>query len=171
VADVGHGRIVVFYLTHPSRLLDLIMESGKHIFVMRPRFGNFAQRDGVPPFTQATRFTTWDTIRNALPKSIWFLLTLWMVTGVVAVDMYRTLAGETWQYLAGLASVCLGMAMLQFFAAILGDGRLDLARHLAVFNMLMDICLVTNGLWIGSRLVQFLRRRPFTYHPTPGLSG
>jgi len=150
---VNYPRIVQFYAMRPERAWELTQRGATFVFSARPAvLGNFERTAGLAPGAHTDAFALWSGLRDGLPKTVWLLVGLWLWSIAVSADIYRRAGGDSHQYIAGLNLLCLIMAIMQFGTCILAEGEFDLARHLFLFNLLMDVCLVINVVWITSRV-------------------
>jgi hypothetical protein len=131
-----------FYRHHPWRLYLLCKRCVKHSFVTRIRyFGYYSASSGKPPFAQA--FGLWSTIRErCFPRSLLFL-SLFFASSLGAGTVLIRTSSSKLRALSGLYLMLVVSAVLQFFVSILvGGGEPDLDKHLFMFNLDFDICLV-----------------------------
>lgn len=164
---VGTTQTLVFYARHPNRLWSLLVQSPATFFELRPDYlGNFERSSGLEPRAKAVSVSPVDALRRALPKTPWFALLLAFTTAALAWDMWRWLrarvrlsaadpaGAERWRRLQAIPPLVLAlevMAVGQWFTSLLGEGLNDLGRHLFLFNVLVDVCIVASMLWVGTR--------------------
>lgn len=147
---LGYGDVVRFYARHPLRLVRIAHRCAGSAFAWRdPRIGNFTRDSGRPAGTLARAFSGWSQVEGlVLPRSLLFLvLFLGGVLAMALLEAWRagaaTPAGGTAWMLAGLALA----AGMQFGACVVGDGYYDLVKHLYLFQLLFDACLVATLAW------------------------
>lgn len=141
-ARVKSHTLALFYLTHPDRLYELCARCMKQAFTTRvSRLGYYEANTGKPPRSRA--FGLWSVIReNVFPRSVFFL-GFFFATGIAAVvflikSSSRTLRGVYLLYL-----LFVSIAGAQFFVAVVaGGGEPDLEKHLFMFNLAFDACIV-----------------------------
>jgi hypothetical protein len=140
----GYGKVLLYYLRHPGRTLqilrsDLVMETAQR----RPfNLSNFRRQNGYPPYTMTTRFGLWTQMRNWLFKQwpehavLWYAVLF--VGGAVALFLDRgSLRRLVLWAILGVALMGVG----EFFVSSLMDG-LETYRHLLLFHLLTDITLI-----------------------------
>jgi hypothetical protein len=142
-ASVTHSYgLQRFYLSHPSRLYDLSARCVKHAFSTRvARLGYYEASTGKPPRSQPPG--VWSSIReNLFPKSISFLAGFF-ATGIGAIFLIIKSTSEPAKPIYALYLLFLTIAIIQFFVAVLlGGGEPDVEKHLFMFNLAFDVCLV-----------------------------
>lgn len=139
---VKSSTIPLFYLSHPSRLYTLCVRCVKHTFSTRVRrLGYYEASTGKPP--KATPFGIWSTVReNVFPRSIFFLC-LFFSTAIAAIVLFIRTSSATVRCLYLLYLLFISIAGAQFFIAVLaGGGEPDLEKHLFMFNLAFDACLI-----------------------------
>lgn len=146
---IGHGTVVKFYITHPRRLLNLLQWSTPFAFKMRLDYlGNFDKSVGLPARSQSRAFTRWSTLKERLLSgSIAFLVCFFGLNLAGVVILHRRSIGLLAKMRTELFVGVLLMALTQFGVAVFGDAEIELSRHLFLFNVLVDICLVVDVLW------------------------
>jgi hypothetical protein len=140
------GRITsdslpLFYATHPKRLYELCKRCAKWVFINRiARLGVYEAESGKPPQTQGRGL--WSSIReNAFPRSLIFV-SLFIASGIPAVALSIKARSESMRSLYAFYLLLVLTAVVQFLVAIVAQGEMDLAKHLFMFNLAFDICLI-----------------------------
>ena len=139
---VKSSTLPLFYLSHPGRLYSLFARCVKHTFSTRVRrLGYYEAISGKPPLARA--FGIWSTVReNVFPRSLIFL-GLFFATALAAIVLFVRTSSATVRSLSLLYLLFTAIAGAQFLIAILaGGGEPDLAKHLFMFNLAFDICLI-----------------------------
>lgn len=134
--------LVLFYLTHPDRLYELYARCVKLAFTTRvTRLGYYEAETGKPPRSQP--FALWSVLReNMVPRSVVFL-GLFFATGIAAVVFLFRSSSATARGMYALYLLFVLIAGAQFFVAVAaGGGEPDLEKHLFMFNVAFDACLV-----------------------------
>jgi hypothetical protein len=140
---LAYGRLVRFYLAHPSRLASLVRRAAPSAFDLRPpALGNFERSTGAPARAKSTSFAFWSGLRSRLAP--WAPAALGVL---VAAALSAGIAGYPGKTPAGRLAregilVLLLMACVEFFVCILADSLFGLARHLYLFQALADLLLL-----------------------------
>jgi len=138
-------NVLRFYLLHPDRLIDLMHDSTKYAFeLQQENLGNFDASSGMPPYAQSQSFAVWHNLREALlPKSIWTLIIL-LVVNLSAVVIKRRWIDHRIQdgLLSELHLAIIGMAVFQYLTVLMAEGTFELVKHMFLFNVLLDVCLI-----------------------------
>jgi len=144
-ARYGYGAIARFYLRHPGRFLGLCAVCARHAFTWRePLIGNFTRNSGRPPRALSRAFAGWSGLENrVLPKSIWFLAAVLSLVLAFSARVCRrnglsSREGGTALVVATIAV----MAILAFLVCVAAEGPKDLVKHLYLFQVLFDACLL-----------------------------
>jgi hypothetical protein len=142
-ASVTHSYgLPLFYLSRPSRLYDLSARCVKHAFSTRVRrLGYYEASTGKPPRSQPPG--VWSSIReNLFPKSISFIVAFF-ATGIGAIFLIIKSTFEPAKPIYALYLLFLTIAIIEFFVAVLlGGGEPDVEKHLFMFNLAFDVCIV-----------------------------
>lgn len=140
-AGFGTRQLLGFYASHPKRLASLLRRGCAAALVTRPQpLGNFAEAPGVPPGAKSRAFALWSDAKAGLRKQGVWLLPL-VLAGNVAGGLAGFFLGATRLrrrvFLA--TAVLAAMAALEFGVVMLAQGRIDLDRHLYVFQAMLDL--------------------------------
>lgn len=152
--NITSYTLVRFYAAHPKRLFLLCERCVRHVFTDRiARLGYYEAETGFPPTTQG--YGLWSTIRETLfPRSLIFV-GMFIASGVPAFVLARKSKTETMRSMYLLYVLLVLIALVQFFVASLAQGEMDLAKHLFMFNLAFDACLILAVL----RIVDLLQHR------------
>ncbi|MFX1355603.1 MAG: hypothetical protein ACFFGP_16735 [Promethearchaeota archaeon] len=155
-ASLGWGRILEFYVSHPSRLVKLAQQGAHFAFYLRPPgHGNFEKSAGLPPGATSQAFDQWSVFRaTCVPKSLWFLVGFLGVnlgTGVACLLLNRDPMPDA-PASAGLVAALALTGMMAFASSIIGAGLTDIEKHLFTFNMLVDLLLTLDLLALGDSM-------------------
>jgi hypothetical protein len=137
------ATIAGFFLTHPLRMWRHIRKVLPEAFSLRPSYGNFERSAGMPPGAHSASFSLWSwfherclrRIGTMILISLPFSLAIGALAWVRARDPVRRRRVEC---LALLISCCLAA----FGVAVFGDAW-DNIKHLFLFNLLLDACLIS----------------------------
>ena len=142
---VSSIKLASFYLMRPTRLWKRVETELQVAFSLRPEFcGNFDQSAGRFPGARSHAIALWSYFHERWLSQIGAVLLgallLAPVGGIALLWTKPVLPGlRRWIELAICLSVCCLMA---FAAAAFGD-TWDSVKHLYIFNLLLDICLVS----------------------------
>jgi hypothetical protein len=145
----------LFYLSHPGRLYELFARCSKYAFSNRvSRLGYYEAYTGKPALSQA--FGIWSSVReNVFPRSAFFL-TLFFATGIASGILLVRTSSATSKNLYLLYLLFIFIAVIEFFVPVLvGGGAPDLEKHLFMFNIAFDVCLILCVLWAAYTLQTF----------------
>ncbi len=151
----GFGAIGLFYLRHPGRFLGISERCARQTFAWRdPQLGNFTKDAGHPPGARSREFAGWSDLEGmALPKSLGFLVPFFglFLAGCawqVRKHGLRGPAGAT----AAFCAVIAVTAILEFMICVFAEGTKDIIKHLHLFQVLFDACLVAGLAWGADRI-------------------
>lgn len=147
LAHVSYGRIFLFHLRHPRRLLETIRDALPRSTSLRAEYsGNFEKISGYPPGSRSSAFSLWSGFRSRLAHRAWILPAFLLVSTMLALlEMKRN------RRLAECYCVLALMALVSFFTVALGD-TWDMVKHFFVYNLLTDICITMFFTGLVSRL-------------------
>jgi hypothetical protein len=164
---VKSSTLPLFYVKHPRRLYSLFARCMKHTFSTRVRrLGYYEATTGKPPL--AKPFGIWSAVReNVFPRSLIFIA-LFFSTAIAAIVLFIRTSSATVRSLHLLYLLFISIAGAQFLIAILaGGGEPDLAKHLFMFNLAFDVCLILvifGAVYLfqtsGSPFLKSIRRSP-----------
>lgn len=140
---VNRFTIIRQYGTHPAKLLRYVRAVLPRGSSLRAEgVGNFERSAGRPPFARAESFALWSHFHERY-------LARWSSGVLIGLMLSAPFAG--WIAASArstrerLLAECFGMLALSavavFFTTILGDAH-DIVKHLHLYNLLTDICLV-----------------------------
>ena len=169
---VGDRGVLKFFIKHPSRFLDLARRGAKSAFVMRvPYLGNFQQgmvdtkyintvqldhdvreydnRGSGYPYVLPQEFRSqvfdfWSGFKDKFfPKSLLFLMLCLIVNAVVIVYKWLKVDdSERHRTITAFHAVVIIGALFQFLLVLVGEAERDIVKHLFLFNLLSDVCLI-----------------------------
>ena len=141
-SNITTFTILRFYITRPARLWRRLHGVLPQISRLRPDYGNFEPSAGLPPKAISRAFTLWSYFHaRVLP-----VFNKWIVFALAGWPIF---AAWTWLRepnglrrkrleLVTLLPVC---CLAALFGAVFGDA-FDLIKHMFLFNLLLDVCLV-----------------------------
>lgn len=145
----------LFYLSRPGRLYELFARCSKYAFSNRvSRLGYYEAYTGKPALSQAVGI--WSSVReNVFPRSVFFL-SFFFATGIASGVLLVRTSSATSKNLCLLYLLFILIAVIEFFVPVLvGGGAPDLEKHLFMFNIAFDVCLILCVLWAVSTLQTF----------------
>ncbi|MBX6395588.1 MAG: hypothetical protein IRY98_07680 [Alicyclobacillaceae bacterium] len=156
---IGFGKVALFYVERPGRLLDVIRQSYQASLMMRPQYlGNYERTSGYPEKTLSHRFSLWSDAKSRwFPKSVWFFGLYWLLYGTIC--LWRRLRrkdrlGKALAEFSGLVGL---LALIQFPIPYLAEGRNELVKHLFTYNVLFDMTLLISAVWLFARAESYVR--------------
>ncbi|HLY19326.1 MAG TPA: hypothetical protein VKR61_19000 [Bryobacteraceae bacterium] len=139
---VSTFTILRFYLLRPARLWRRLHGVLPRISFLRPPYGNFEPSAGLPAQSLSRAFNLWSGFHeHVLPvfnKWIVFALILWPMYAARIWYRETDLMRRRRTELLTLLPVC---CLAALFGAVFGDA-FDLIKHLYLFNLLLDACLL-----------------------------
>ena len=158
--NVNLGKVVQFYLQHPGRLVTKLGVAAEHGFTVSFRhLGTYEKSDDVPPRMVARVFDYWSRFKaDVLPHSLLFVVLFYVAfLGVLGVNYARSQDVHQRIYIEVLGMVAI-LGGVQFVISIIGDGELDLAKHLFLFGACFDIMSVAGVMWVANVIRRRIRR-------------
>ncbi|MEW9699897.1 hypothetical protein [Paenibacillus sp. SI8] len=163
---ISHGKIALFYLSHPSRYWDKLSVTAKHAMTIHIDYlGNHEKAAGFEPGTGSNSFNLWSELKDkVLPHSIWFLIVFWVLYYTVLLALYT---GEPARNQRAAYEIFMSVGVIAgvaFLVPLIGDGEADMEKHLFLFNVCFDIMFTVSLVWIIHRCVIFMRERASYSH-------
>ncbi|WP_446686429.1 glycan biosynthesis hexose transferase WsfD [Paenibacillus hodogayensis] len=162
---MSHGKIALFYLKHPVRLIHKLEIAAQNGMTIRPYYlGTYEKSEGMSRGAVSEKFGLWsEWKRSLLPNSLWFLLPFYLV--------YYAVLWLEWRYAASLGGriytetfALIGLiGLVSFLIPVIGDGEADLSKHLFLFNVCFDLMFVASLIWIVAKVALLFGARRPTY--------
>ena len=155
---MSHGKVIRFYVSHPGRLIGLMERAAEQSKYMKPSYlGNYEKSDGQPPGAFNDTYSYWSRFKAGMPTPLWLYILFYLAYYAVCItEWLRT--GETAQRITSELLMLVGfVGMFAFLIPILGDGLADIEKHLFLFNVAVDLMLLSSLAWIGFRVSRLLR--------------
>ena len=154
-ANVTIFTVERFYLRRPARLWRHLKAALPKITFVRPEwYGNFEPSAGVPPAALSQRFNLWSGFHeHVLPRfSKWIVLALaaWPPVALWIWIRERNQVRRRRVELFALLPLCCLTAM---FASVFGDSY-DFVKHMYLFNLLLDACMLCAAVACCQRLIK-----------------
>lgn len=161
--SVSTFTIVRFYLARPARLWRRLHQRLPMITFLRYWYGNFEPSAGYPPATLSQAFNLWSAIHeHVLPIfNKWIVLALagWPFVAAWRWKRARDAFQRRRIEISALLPIC---CLAALFSAVFGDA-FDLVKHLYLFNLMLDTCLVYFSwlAWVSAQRLFSIRSRAF----------
>jgi hypothetical protein len=157
---VNTFTVLGFYLLRPARMWRRLHALLHTItFLRRNWYGNFEPSAGLPPAAQSRAFTVWsgfhEHILPAVNKWIVFALAGWPLIALWRWIRCRDAAGRRRLELLTLLPLC---SLAALFSAVYGDA-FDVIKHMYLFNLLLDACMLYAATWCAARFSRGGTRR------------
>lgn len=152
LAMTGYGSVARLYASRPDRLWSAMNRASADALTLRPTdLGNFAREAGFAPGSRSQRFSAWSHLRErAKPAGLWVAILLAGNLALAAAS-YRAASWRGRRSREGIALLA-SMAAITFVIAAGGDGHMEMARHLFLFQALCDLLLIADGAWFAQAL-------------------
>ena len=150
---ISLSKIIGFHLRHPIRLLETLERCAGYAAERRPWVGNYEKSEGRFPWAESHTFNLWSTLRNKYSPGSLKSFGLFFAVNLAGIAvLYRRnapLKGRLW---LELQAALLLMAILQFLTVAIGVGTHEAAKHLFLFDLLVDVCFASSVLWLAGLL-------------------
>jgi hypothetical protein len=166
-SHVSRFTILWYYVRQPGRLLSYVRAVLPRGTSLRAEgVGNFEKSAGYPPFARSRSFAIWNRFREQVFSRWASGLLIGLMLGVpLAGWISFSLRELRSRLLAECFAVLALMAVAIFFTTVLGDAH-DIVKHLHLYNVLTDICLVfVAGAGISTNRMLEKAWRPFRTQP------
>lgn len=136
---VGYGKLGLFFLSHPARLLDKFQGAAAELRKVRPVFGNYQRADGFPPATHSRTFALYSDLEaklwehNPLPA----VLALLLVSLAGSIAFTSRIGPSPLLEVYWLVWI---VAAVEFAVASVGES-VETDRHFLLFHALLGMML------------------------------
>lgn len=165
-------EIIKQYLRHPQYFIDQISRAVRAgVFLASDELGHYEKTASFPPVTHSQKFSYWSNFRSApvfgslLVSLLFYLINLFSIY----IKRFRLDRSQS-NILRSEIHFCTVLASLFiFFTAVIGDGQNEIIKHLLLFNLFRDICLiilVAELLWLIQNIRIPLPHRPLQANKT-----
>lgn len=154
---IGKGTLVKYYLTHFDLFWQEMERTGKELYYNRPEYlGNRAESYSAERASY-TAFSGYQQIKNAVfPRSVWFILGFFVLYFAGTVWYFIRRKGTRQRTLAVFLMILMVFCAIQYVLPTVGNGGIDIAKQLYLFNVVFDFLLVfavASGVgWLCRRL-------------------
>lgn len=162
---MSHGKVALFYLKHPGRLLQKLEIAAHNGMTIRPYYlGTYEQNEGMPRGAISGKLGWWsEAKRSLLPNTLWFLVPFCLLYyAAVWLEWSRadTLGGRIYAETFALVGL---IGIVSFLIPVIGDGEADLSKHLFLFNVCFDVMFAASVVWLAGKAALLFggRRRSF----------
>jgi hypothetical protein len=151
---ISFFKVLKFYLYHPDRFIKKLEVTAKNSTMIRtPYLGNFLFEDTHERFNFSREFSLWSTFKKTyFPNSLGFIAAFFLLYLLVLLfEYYKAFkrTGDGYAVLKTNMFVLLWtIGVSQFFIPILGDGEVDLEKHMFLYNLCFDLMLISAVIWI-----------------------
>jgi hypothetical protein len=139
--QITHAAIARFYLQHPARIWRHAKILLPIAFSLRPEWcGNFERTAGRPPGARSTAFTLWSGLHEHVLRRIGKLILILLCLSPAIALLAWVRIPEQRHHIELLALLSIS-CLTAFLVAALGDAW-DNVKHLFLFNLMLDACLI-----------------------------
>ncbi|AJY75481.1 hypothetical protein [Paenibacillus beijingensis] len=159
---ISHKDVLLYYLTHPQRLLQKMDKAAGSSMTIRPYYlGNYEKEVGKPYGAIAYAYSGWSELkRQYMPHSLLFIILFYALYYAVALIEYARSISTSVRIRIELLMLVGFVGFFSFIVPILGDGLADLEKHLFLFNVAFDMMAVTAVVWVVYRIARLVRPKP-----------
>lgn len=136
-SKMDNVKLAKFYLTHPARIIRAMEVTAGNAFHTSIELGTFSKDAGFEPGAYEYRFDGWSTVRDRLPKTLWFIVPVYIL--FFAVGLYELIRRKN--LYAGFYLLILCLGLIQFPMPYIGNGNADIVKQLYLFNITFDVGL------------------------------
>ncbi|MFC4778828.1 hypothetical protein ACFO9Q_18690 [Paenibacillus sp. GCM10023252] len=157
---LGHKDVGLYYLKHPSRLLQKMERAAANGMSIRAYYlGNYEKAEGKKSGALSFAYSGWSEFKNTkLPKSLAFLAVVYAAYyAVLAAEYVRRKADARRQVMLEIFAAIGLIGIFAFLIPLIGDGEADLGKHLFLFNVCFDMMLVSGVIYVTSKVVQLIQ--------------
>jgi hypothetical protein len=141
VDAVTPGKVVMFYLSQPGRLVKLADAgmAGMAGYGTEAYMANYPESAGEPPFARESRIAVVSWVLSAYRAVPWLFALQWLVVLVVCVRLVRRWRGARpgRSAVARLGLFLLGALSVQFWAIMMTEGNNEIFKHMIPVDLMM----------------------------------
>jgi hypothetical protein len=152
------SKVLGFYLHHPDRFVKKLAVTAENSTMIRtPYLGNYSLEDTGERFGFAGVFSLWSTAKKIyMPKSLLFIAAFFLIyLSAASYEFLKALRNRSERGKAPYAAMFLALwatGATQFVIPVLGDGEVDLPKHLFLYNLCFDLMLISAVIWLPGKL-------------------
>jgi len=152
-ARCTYGRVLRFYLTHPSRALAILQaDLATQAWQRRVPLSNFARQSGRPEGAMATSLGSWSDLRGWMARKWPAGILVWLVL-LPAATFVPAFRDAPWRRALRWTILAVSVAALGEFAIASLADAVETPRHLLMFHVYSDISIFL-GLALAASLME-----------------
>lgn len=161
---VNFGMVLKFYLYHPQRFLEKLEVTAQNSMMIRtPYLGNLRFDNTGERFSFNNRFSLWSTLKKTyMPTSLLFVAIFFMLYLLVLlyeyIKSFRLKKGSHYVLQINMFLLLWITGAAQFVIPVLGDGEVDLAKHMFSFNICFDLMIISAVIWSISNITVLFQK-------------
>ncbi|QMV42204.1 glycan biosynthesis hexose transferase WsfD [Cohnella cholangitidis] len=158
---LSHKDIAMYYLRHPSRLMQKLDRAAENAMYIRPYYlGNYDQSAGKAPKEITYSFSAWSQWKDhQMPRSAgWYIGLISAYYAALGIVWWRNRSRKLRLALETLAVVALA-GVFSCIVPLIGDGEADLGKHLFMFNVCFDMMVISVLVGAVYGLIRLVERR------------
>jgi hypothetical protein len=145
VESVSEGRIALFYLSQPGRLIKLgdVGMRGMAGYDTETYMANYPAGSGMPPYAKESRIAVFAGLSSVYRAAPWLFGVQWLLLVVVFIMVARRWRRARHRQSIGVLGLFLLTGLsIQFWAVLMSDGENELMKHLVVVDLMMFLSLI-----------------------------
>ena len=145
--EISNGKLVIFYITHPNRLLRGMEYTATKAFRTSTSLGKCYREDNIEPVSERyNRFTIWSKFREKyLPTKLWFIISVYFCIFSVSLIKYIKNNNNLEQKNRIIVLwIVMLIGVIQYPMPFIGNGQADTSKQLFLFNFIFDILIVVS---------------------------
>lgn len=144
IPQYNFAWILKYYLTHHQQFDEMLDVAARDSYLVQIKaVGDFTKDSGAKPHQQVQYFTLFGAIMKAFfPKKFAFYLTLCVVLAIIYTIIFVIGIKSNEMAVAIKAFMMIGYATMiigTFITAVVGDGDADLAKHLLIVPLALNL--------------------------------
>lgn len=143
-ASVSEGKIAMFYLSQPGRLVKLVDAGlrGMAGYDTEAYMANYPAGSGLPAYAQESRIAVFAGLSSVYRAMPWLLVPQWLLLLVVFLVVTRRWRGTVGRQSVGIVGLFLVAGLsAQFWAVMMSDGENEIFKHMVVVDQMMFLAL------------------------------
>lgn len=142
---ISYGKIIGFYLTHPSRFVSKLEKAAENGRMLRPYYlGTYEKSVGKQAGAVAEMYSGWSKFKKDVwPHSLLSVIVLYIVYFAGVIGYYIRSWEHSRRFVSELLAAVGVIGAIAFVVPIIGDGEADLGKHLFLYSLCYDVMLVT----------------------------
>jgi hypothetical protein len=157
---ISHTKVAEYYLLHPARFVQKLQVAVRDAFIFRPFYlGNYEKSDGYAAGKTSSTFGVYGAFKqDSFPRSLlfWFIVTLGYC--FMLFKHHRLAKGARSKVYVEVLFLNILLGIIGLVIPIIGDGEADLTKHLFLFNVSIDVMVISIVIYFINYLSRFSRR-------------